>query len=85
MFARIKTFCSYIKSNWETWAALAVTVLLGGFEGFSDYLPLIAGTLSGWQLVALTGFVSFALAWLRARKRRAACKRKHGNADCDEE
>lgn len=86
MFARIKTFCSYIKSNWETWAAVAVTALLSGFEMFSDYLPLIAGALGGWQFVVVTGVVSFAVAGLRTRKRRAACKKKHGDAaDCDGE
>ncbi|WP_312587218.1 hypothetical protein [Comamonas terrigena] len=80
MFARIKTFCSYIKSNWETWTAVAVTVLLSGFEMFSDYIPLVAGALGGWQLVVVTSVVSFAIAYLRAKQRKEIARKRRAKA-----
>ncbi len=57
-------------ANWEAWAATAVTVGLAGLELLSDYLPLIAGALGGWQLVAVTSVISFGLAALRTRQKR---------------
>lgn len=67
---------AHIRASWETWLATAVTVALAGFELLSDYLPLIAGAIGGWQLVAVTSVISFALAALRTRQKRSKRKSK---------
>lgn len=73
---------AHVKAHWETWLATGVTVALTGLELLSDYLPLIAGAVGGWQLVALTSAISFGLAALRTKQKRAKRKPKT-KADSD--
>ncbi len=72
----LKDFKNYVAQHWETWAAAFVSVAVAGLESFSDYLPLIAGTLGGWPLVLVVSVTSFALATFKAQKRKACEKSK---------
>lgn len=67
----LKDLKNYVAQHWETWAAAFVSVAVAGLESFSDYLPLIAGTLGGWPLVLVVSVTSFALATFKAKKRKA--------------
>lgn len=54
------------------WASAAVPVVLAAAEALKEQLPVVAGFLSGWKLVAVSVGVSALIAALRVRQIKGA-------------